>query len=713
MLIGSIDGPALFVIRGRPIRIGGWALLPGDLVKKVDILFDNKLVGVADYGRPRPEIGLNYPENEQSAFCGFRMVLSSAEHIHGQSLTLNARVYGGKSDHFLNCRTVRVFDTLAEARLALAESYASNWQAWLDVANEYRAADEHHEATAVLEAALAHWPRVARLIINFSELAVRTGRTEAAQQHLVDGLPFASRTEATVMRTRISQLEYLTRLEGLGIGESIATGAEPDDHAITTQKIFGDFESLGFNCEFGLAQRYYNVEPLGLLRFALAPLDRLLAALHAGFDGVGHPQNTEMRPVWKTEYGVSDKRYNFLTHTETHQDSETSFEQVFATQCQRMRFLARKLHNDLRSAEKIFLYQRYDRLADDEILVLSDAINRFGKNRLLCVRLAEGGHPAGSVESLRHDVVIGYIAQFSRPQNVAEYVTPSAWLAVCTAALELFDRQSKQTDFFTATHATEAATRQEITPARRHLDDLIMQAPSAYRIITSCYGELFWSAVPLWCRHIMALDNVPIEIMSLDGSQFSLPGDQVSTIQTANEAPPESLAGGGCGDLARLEHIVARLRTGIACFQIDIDVRLKKSILPLARLPFDFLISRAFAFPPPARERLGFVACTGFYLAKPSSLPLCQELLARVRTRRHGTAWDQQALNYMLVECADRGCWTTQTHNLNGVEAVIDAFTVDGCRIGVLPAQAILRNANVTAAQFGNHDPSIVKMFLK
>src|SRR5579885_2880091 len=73
------------------------------------------------------------------------------------------------------------------------------------------------------------------------------------------------------------------------LGEPVAAGAGPamgSDAALPPDQLMMRFESLGENCEFGLAQRRCGAEPLGLLRFASAPLEKLLAGLEGRFEGM-------------------------------------------------------------------------------------------------------------------------------------------------------------------------------------------------------------------------------------------------------------------------------------------------------------------------------------------------------------------------------------------------------------------------------------------
>jgi tetratricopeptide (TPR) repeat protein len=64
---------------------------------------------------------------------------------------------------------------------------------------------------------------------------------------------------------------------------SVASNAPSLTRVAPEADILLKFESLGENCEFGLVQRHYGAEPLGLLRWMGAEPDQLCLALEAGF----------------------------------------------------------------------------------------------------------------------------------------------------------------------------------------------------------------------------------------------------------------------------------------------------------------------------------------------------------------------------------------------------------------------------------------------
>ncbi len=190
------------------------------------------------------------------------------------------------------------------------------------------------------------------------------------------------------------------------------------------------FESLGDSCEFGMVQRRFGAEPLGLLRWSGTGPDSLAAAFRARFAGVGEPEFTEIG-LLDGEYITTDTRYHMFTHTFTH-EAAAPRDKFYAMQCKRIRFLREKLLQDLANPEKIFLYSH--RLLNDQLTdELFDDMRSVGPRiTLVCVRLADKDHPAGSVRFRREGLLVGAIGGFSTAD-----IAVDEWLQLCAAAAEM------------------------------------------------------------------------------------------------------------------------------------------------------------------------------------------------------------------------------------------------------------------------------------
>ena len=187
------------------------------------------------------------------------------------------------------------------------------------------------------------------------------------------------------------------------------------------------------NCEFGLAQRRCGADPLGLLRFASAPLPRLLNALQSRFEGIGNWDQVEVRISGNgREYLVHDRRYGFLYHPWVL-TGEASAEKIREREARRLPLLRRKLIEDLEEARKIFVFHGMRPLAEAEARALARALRAYGQTTLLWVELADDEHPSGAVEARADGLLKGYIDRFA-PGEDAHDLSLAGWIAICRNA---------------------------------------------------------------------------------------------------------------------------------------------------------------------------------------------------------------------------------------------------------------------------------------
>ncbi|GAN77997.1 class I SAM-dependent methyltransferase [Acidisphaera rubrifaciens] len=201
------------------------------------------------------------------------------------------------------------------------------------------------------------------------------------------------------------------------------------------------FESLGgcgHGCEFGLLQRQFGAEPLGLLRWADLGHDLLTAALNARFEGVGDPEFTEVfmpeGDVWQ-EWWTRDTRYWMAMRTFVKIE-DVSREDMRVLVSKRQKYLRDKLLSDLADGSKIFVFKNMFRnLSDGELQQLHRAIRAYGDNRFLYIAYEDREHPNGTVEVRAPGLLVGYIDHFHfSPRNEQLEPATESLVRLCRAA---------------------------------------------------------------------------------------------------------------------------------------------------------------------------------------------------------------------------------------------------------------------------------------
>ena len=244
---------------------------------------------------------------------------------------------------------------------------------------------------------------------------------QAADIHLPTGLMLGSTNERSFgARGHQDLAEWATSRTGL-----------------TIPQIALRFESLGENCEFGLFQRRCDAEPLGLLRFSSTFLRNLIRGIESGFDGLGEVDTIDPRleGAPRKEYMIHEKKFGLVYHTFVY-EGQRSVWLMREQESARLKFLRRKFMEELEVAEKLFVYKFNGSVAEEEILPLLMALNRYGPNTLLWVVPAERDRPTGTVEVVMPGLLKGYIDRFAPDDNAHEF-SFDGWLRVCANACVL------------------------------------------------------------------------------------------------------------------------------------------------------------------------------------------------------------------------------------------------------------------------------------
>jgi hypothetical protein len=209
--------------------------------------------------------------------------------------------------------------------------------------------------------------------------------------------------------------------------------------ALSIPELATHFESLGHNCEFGLAQRHMGQEMLGLLRFAGITPRRLVEALDLEFDGIDAPGNLTTFLSNADDPGseiiVRDTRYGIHIHSDRY-DSTTTRQEVLDIFYRNLAFLRRKFLEDLRNGGKIFVYQHWEARSLAHAKPILNMLRSHGPNTLLFVT-QDDTKPTGTVVQVQEDLFQGSIAAFA-PITDMSVVDAAAWIHICANAYRLW-----------------------------------------------------------------------------------------------------------------------------------------------------------------------------------------------------------------------------------------------------------------------------------
>lgn len=220
-----------------------------------------------------------------------------------------------------------------------------------------------------------------------------------------------------------------------------AETAQADASSTEVARIMGCFESLGDTCEFGFAQRHFGIEPIGLLRWAGAPLPGLLEALGARFAGLYRRDDL----VVIDGGSVLDRKYDLRFHAGPYTDDGLSGQRpvnwteaavaAHAREQRHIGFLLRTTLDTLASRSRIFVYKTNAGLELFDVLQLKAALDLYGPQRLLCVVPEGPTTPAGIARLIAAGVKVAGITRFA-PYTGQDDIDAPCWLALCASALE-------------------------------------------------------------------------------------------------------------------------------------------------------------------------------------------------------------------------------------------------------------------------------------
>lgn len=203
---------------------------------------------------------------------------------------------------------------------------------------------------------------------------------------------------------------------------------------LTAASLLGAFESLGDNCEFGMAQRYAGADPLGLFRLSSAPIADLTHAVETRFAQYGAPGDIEVRIGAGGYLFCHSRAYAFAYHTGDTAPRVRPAD-ILKREVRRIAYLKERLLADLAEGDKILVRKGPPDETEAAVRRLLAALRAIGPVTLLRVCAADAGAP-GHVSWRSEGLMQGVLPHFA-PYAAATDADLEGWLAICGRAYAL------------------------------------------------------------------------------------------------------------------------------------------------------------------------------------------------------------------------------------------------------------------------------------
>jgi hypothetical protein len=211
-------------------------------------------------------------------------------------------------------------------------------------------------------------------------------------------------------------------------------------------ELFEPFESLGNNCEFGLVQRLNGYDPPGLFRNAgFDSAEVIVKAIETSFAEMFDEGRYEfvLPPYWG-DWRLDCHVHGIGFHTgilATVELNSADWIRKTRESLQTFRFLKRKLLEDLRDEEKIFVFRFNFEVAPELIQRFHAAIRAHGPGWLLHVR-QDPSMPFGWTQRQADGLIVAAIARLMN--ELPQVIDMDAWKAIARASRSIVAASRQQ-----------------------------------------------------------------------------------------------------------------------------------------------------------------------------------------------------------------------------------------------------------------------------
>ena len=297
-------------------------------------------------------------------------------------------------------------------------------------ARRHREAGRLDAADEVLTAALAQMPNSQVLLAENPQPALLRGDLHEVARRWRIAIDRHPQWPEPILAHNAARAAIAAREIDMTPDDAARSAADEPAFLLTRQSdadalrdLFMRFESPGSDCQFGFLQREFGAEPLGILRFGGISARDLVRALDNDLVELMEADDARFLPH-PIDYQLEVPRAGFNIHTLIVPADPDAF---LVQMRRRLRYLSRKLLEDLQEGEKIFVFKAYD-VTQEEMAAVLAAVRRHGPGQLLFVRRPDANHPTATVEARDDGVWVGYI----QPSAAKDKAFRDAWATICS-----------------------------------------------------------------------------------------------------------------------------------------------------------------------------------------------------------------------------------------------------------------------------------------